>query len=184
MRIFLALPIPERVRQSLAAVASFLKGQFPSFKVPRTDSFHFTLFFFGEKNQEETAMLVSVLNTHTLSGRPIAARWKAVGTFPPAGVPRVVYADVGMGSEEIISLQQKIGLLLKEQGVTAPEEKRPFRPHLTLARNKGGAVNRRLLNEITLPQDPFVMDRCVLFQSVLNRDGAVYHPLAERVWKG
>ena len=59
-------------------------------------------------------------------------------------------------------------------------EKRPFWPHVTLARVKRGAkVGRLVLPELS-PEiaKPFEAKRVTLFRSTLRPSGAVYEPLA------
>ncbi len=184
MRVFLALPVPPMVGAALETATASLKSLFHGMAVPRREGLHFTIFFFGERSVAEVEELKHALRGPMNPVSPITVRWNGLGTFPPAGNLRVVYAAVGEGSDSLIRLQAQIGRLLEDAGVALPVEQRPFQPHLTLGRHKGGPVDRQLLANIALPDDAFIIDRCVLFQSILNRDGAVYLPLAERRLEG
>jgi 2'-5' RNA ligase len=181
MRLFAALPVSEAVRDSLTAVAARLKTLCPGVAVPRPEGLHFTLFFFGERGPDEAEAMRALLTDPQTELTPrVSVSWRGVGTFPAAGPPRVIFADVAEGRREIITLQERLGRALARAGLAVSHEKRPFQPHLTLGRVKSGPVDRTLVARLALPEAAFSLDRCVLFQSLLQRDGAVYLPLAER----
>jgi len=183
MRLFYALPLPPAAARELGRAAAALKRRFPGLSVPREEGLHFTLFFFGEVDEAGAARLSGLLDAGELARPAVRARFSAVETFPPSGNPRVVYAAVdegGGGAAGIVAVHDSLGRLLERERLPLEDERRPFRPHVTLARNKRDRLSREELDGIALPAEPFLLDRCVLFRSDLRPDGAVYTPLKER----
>ncbi len=183
MRLFYALPVPAGTGRRLGRVSADLKKNYRGLSVPREEGMHFTLFFFGEVDAAGAERLSRLLDAPELARPAVRARFSAVGTFPPGGNPRVVYAGLGDGAAEIVAVYECLRLLLERERWPLVDEHRPFHPHLTLARNKGDRIAREAFDRIALPVEPFLIDRCVLFQSVLEPNGAVYTPLKERLFK-
>jgi RNA 2',3'-cyclic 3'-phosphodiesterase len=185
VRVFIALRIPEIVERGLAGTARRLRSIFPGLAVPRPEGLHLTLHFFGEREASEVDMIRNALLDASLRLPAIDAALGGLGAFPPSGpMVRVVYAGFVEGVELIRATREKIGLALQKSGVTVPEENRPFTPHLTLGRCRSGTFDRKVLAGIDVPEEPFRIDRCVFYQSILKPDGACYEPLAERKLDG
>jgi 2'-5' RNA ligase len=184
MRLFFALPMPETVGSQLAEAGRALKKRFHSLAVPREQGMHVTLFFFGETAASEMPALARLLASSELARPAIKARFRGADTFPPQGNPKVIYAGFGEGEGDILDLWRTLHRLLDDLHWPLEEEKRPFRAHVTIARNKQDRIDRKDIEGIVLPAEPFLIDRCVLFQSVLKFDGAVYTSLAERRFGG
>jgi 2'-5' RNA ligase len=80
---------------------------------------------------------------------------------------------------ELEALAESIDKELRETGF--PNEKRPFRPHLTLARIKW-IRDKKLFYDLVSSYkskeiQPVVTDRVVLFESILQPQGPLYIPL-------
>jgi len=93
--------------------------------------------------------------------------------------PRLYALGLEDGGGGLHGWQDGLSRRLEEARLYEPE-KRPFWPHVTLARVKRGARAPGL----ELPQlppglaAPFSASRVTLFRSTLKRSGAVYEPLA------
>ncbi len=91
-------------------------------------------------------------------------RLVALGIADPDGVFDALFETVMSGLEEADVMQR---------------EKRPFRPHLTVARlRKPGAVQPRSETGRTW----FAVESVCLYESRLSREGAVYSVLAQTVF--
>jgi 2'-5' RNA ligase len=103
---------------------------------------------------------------------------------PPGKRPRLI--ALGANSEDTVTLQRRVEEGLVEAGFYEPE-KRPFWPHLTVARVKPEAPKSRKPALIRTQPHPlpehmfrfFRPTRLVLFKSHLRRTGAEYEPMAE-----
>jgi 2'-5' RNA ligase len=132
IRCFVAVLLPERVRAGLAAVCAELRGQTRGLSWVRADNLHLTLRFLGEV---EPAMLPHVQEAVTDAASavaPFTVSLDGLGGFPPGRAPRVLWAGVSTGGEEMMALHTGLETALAARGI--PRESRPFHPHVTLAR--------------------------------------------------
>src|SRR3954447_16915982 len=93
MRLFLAIDLPDAVREHLAGVQSRLKqiGVKASWTAPT--NLHITLKFLGEVAERGVAPLVESLSLVRVAGR-IEVAAQGLELFPPKGPVRVVAAAV------------------------------------------------------------------------------------------
>src|SRR5258705_11003161 len=75
-----------------------------------------------------------------------------VGAFPPRGAPRALWIGVKSGAEHVIQVQSLLaGRLGRLEGVGIERERRPFIPHLTLARWRESRPSDRPRTSATSP---------------------------------
>ena len=180
MRVFYALPLPKPVCGKLSPIALSLKQAYRGLSVVRDEAFHITLFFFGEATGNEVEILKLILDAPRLAIKALRARFSSLGTFPQSGNPRVLFAGIGEGSREVSAFYEKLKDLLANENLLPDDTNRLFHPHITLARNKFARIAPGALGQIELPHDPFLFQRCVLFQSILKPAGAEYIALKVR----
>jgi RNA 2',3'-cyclic 3'-phosphodiesterase len=140
VRLFVALEIPSAVRENLAALVRELRALAPQAKWVRTENLHVTLKFIGEVPEVELAAIRSALGG-VRSNLPVTLDFRGLGFFPNEKHPRVFWAGIE-ASANLKALAADIEDAAEKIGV--PREKRPFSPHLTLARF-----------ESPKPSDPF-----------------------------
>jgi 2'-5' RNA ligase len=112
-----------------------------------------------------------------ISRPPFSLRLKGVGTFPPRGIPRVLYAGVDP-HDSLLALRQAIDRKLAD--VAIPRDKQKYTPHLTLARLKNCPLERLrqfLAGNALLVTPDFPVEGFTLYGSRLTRDGAIHTPL-------
>lgn len=184
LRVFTALPLPAEAVRRLAEACAGLRRDFPNLRVVRPAGLHVTLQFFGELEGERVRGIAEALPAATgLALSRIAAVVGGLGQFPPAGAPRVLYCPLGAGSEAVGALYARLREALRPLAGGAGEQPgRAFQPHVTVARNKGGFIDLAAARQLFDFEIPVQLDRVVLFQSVLGRDGAEYRPLATAVF--
>lgn len=166
MRLFVALDLPDAVRDALAAVAFDTDVWRP---VPRT-SLHVTLAFLGERAEEDVAKIAPVVEAESV------APWLALGDallLPPRRA-RVLTVEIAGPLGE---LQARVSAGLEAAGVYTPE-KRPFRAHVTIAR-----LRPRVRSPRETPPGPaplaFAGEAVTLYVSRLHPSGARYEPLVK-----
>jgi 2'-5' RNA ligase len=131
---------------------------------------HLTLHFLGELDPSRAANVVDRLGD-AIDVAPFEATVGSVGTLPPSGTPRIVWAGVTHGVEELQRMHAILGERLREAGVAT--ETRPFLPHLTLARvrdrerSRARTVRDRL-DGFAAPSIPWSVDHVTLFKSDLS----------------
>ncbi|NOY09264.1 MAG: RNA 2',3'-cyclic phosphodiesterase [Spirochaetes bacterium] len=175
MRVFAALPIPSEIKEEIAAVNKSIKKLYSDLKIVDILKMHITLHFFGGISDNEYQVLADLWGNKTLKIPVIKTACGSIDFFPPSGKPRVIYLDLNKGSGQIISYRERLEKLLTEAGFKKDEK--IFKPHITLARNKFVYIDRCKLQKLVIPEREFVLDRLVLYQSVLHREGPEYKPL-------
>jgi 2'-5' RNA ligase len=133
MRLFVAVNVPETVRNQLYADTAALRAATERVRWVAAPSLHVTLKFLGQQGDERVGDFERALAMVAGRHPPIDVRTGEVGAFPNFRRPRVVW--VGMtGADALIALAQDIDRTFAGLGI--PAETRPFRAHLTLGRVK------------------------------------------------
>jgi 2'-5' RNA ligase len=135
VRLFVALEIPAAVRDNLAAFVKDMRGlseQLADKRVRwvRPENLHVTLKFIGEvAPQKLDGILASLAGVH--SDAPLDLSFRGLGFFPNESRPAVLWTGLD-ASANLSTLAGDIERALETQRIA--REKRPFVPHLTLAR--------------------------------------------------
>jgi 2'-5' RNA ligase len=178
VRLFVALDIPEDVRQALAAFVAKLRPACKDARWARMESAHITLKFIGEAPAEKTEGIKSAL-----ASVPFPAAFniffRGTGFFPDQRRPRVLWADM-KGGPELRTLAEAVETSLEPLGIA--REQREFSPHLTLARfnspDKLSGLRAAIAAAGPLDFGHAIASEFHLYQSVLKRGGAEYTRLA------
>ena len=167
-RLFVALELPEATRARTAALLAPQEGLRPAAE----RSLHVTLAFLGWRAEEDVER-IGTLTGEAVAGRsPVRLVPAEVRAVPPRR-PRLFALDLHDPDRGCAELQAAVADALAGAELYEPE-KRPFWPHVTLARVRRGQRVRRVAAGD--PPAPFRADRVVLYRSTLGPDGAVYDP--------
>jgi len=175
--MFVALDLPPGARSALVAWRDELVEGRRDLRPVRAEALHVTLVFLGWQ-AERAADAISSAAFSACSGLP-AARLRAgeVRPVPPRDA-RLFALDLEDEEGRAGAVQAAISDAL-EAGRWYRPEKRPFWPHLTLARVKRG--ERRvppLPDGPAPPAEAFSAGQLTLYRSTLRPQGAIYDPLA------
>lgn len=166
-RLFTAIEIPEAIRLRLSLIRAPLGGA----KWIEPDNMHITLRFAGDIDGRTADEFVSFLTG--VRARPFSVEIRGVGAFG-GREPKVLWAGVEAGAElEALSRAHERAA----RGAGLEPEGRAFRPHVTLARIRGGrpqAVARFLEENGTLRTEPFTATRFVLLSARPGTGGGPY----------
>ena len=132
VRSFVAVLLPDRVRAGLAAVSAELRGQTRGLAWVRADNLHLTLRFLGEIEPRMLEPVREAVAAAAAAVPPFTVSLGGLGGFPSGRAPRVLWASVAAGGEELETLYAALEAALVARGM--PGESRPFHPHVTLAR--------------------------------------------------
>jgi RNA 2',3'-cyclic 3'-phosphodiesterase len=176
--MFVALDLPSEARAALAAWRDELVEGRRDLRPVRAEALHVTLVFLGWQD-EKAAEAIASASFGACSGLP-AARLRAGGVRPlPPRDPRLFALDLEDEDGRAVALQSAVSDAL-EAGRWYRPEKRPFWPHLTLARVKRGERRVAPLPDApAAPAEAFQADRLTLYRSTLRPQGALYEPLAQ-----
>lgn len=149
MRLFVALEIPPAVRDNFAALIQELRSRAEQLRDKRPrwvrpENLHVTLKFIGEASPAKVEAIRGALST-VRSDQPCELSFRGLGFFPNERHARVFWAGIE-ASSNLVSLAADIDGALQAVGIA--REKRPFAPHLTLARFEPPGMNEKLRNAI------------------------------------
>ncbi|WP_114392337.1 RNA 2',3'-cyclic phosphodiesterase [Oleisolibacter albus] len=171
IRLFVGLALPEEVRLRLAR----LGGGVPGARWAPAANFHITLRFIGEVDEGLAQDIDMALET--VASPPFPLALSGLGSFGKGHRTHTLWAGVER-NEALHHLRDRVESALVRAGL--PAEERKFSPHVTLARLGDAKADKlaRFLEEQGLYHDgPILVDRFVLFESVLGKGGPVYHAL-------
>jgi RNA 2',3'-cyclic 3'-phosphodiesterase len=183
VRVFAAFELPQPVRSGIEKAFSRARSLAPKVKWVSPDAMHLTLHFFGEVAEAEIDGFSPLFEDPTLSLPSIRAQLGSVGFFPAGGPPRVLWVGLAKGVEEMRAFWSRFteGVQKLREGSGPLREWSPdtrgFSPHITVARAGAAPLSRLWADEVELPPTEFVIEHCVLFQSILGPSGARYIPL-------
>jgi 2'-5' RNA ligase len=130
MRLFVALEIPETVREKLAALQKHTRAENLDVRWVRPENFHVTLKFIGEAAATELEEIKSELRGVRPEG-PVRATFRGLGVSWNARRGGVFWVTMEV-TETMKMLVAQINRRLERLGIAA--EERDFLPHITLAR--------------------------------------------------
>ena len=181
-RLFVALDLPDDVR---AGIVDWQRTSLvdPALRIVRPEALHMTLVFLGYQAEKEAKTIAKQAFDVDSEAPAVELTAEPVGV-PRGKRPRLI--ALAANSDETVSLQQRVEERLVAAGHYKPE-RRPFWPHLTVARVRAEAPGSRKPAQVRIPPHPlpehmfrfFRPTRLVLFKSHLRRTGAEYESLAE-----
>ena len=178
IRLFVAIPLPEPVRQRLQSLCCGLRGA----KWLRPENIHLTLRFIGEVRNDLARDFDAALAQIRAPGFELVL--DGTGSFGRGRRPHTVWAGV-VKSEPLIRLQAKVEAALVRAG--CPPEGRKFSAHVTLARlsrAKSRNVEAWVADRAAFQADRFSVDRFTLYSSFLATAGAIHTTEAEYLLEG
>ncbi|MFC2076096.1 RNA 2',3'-cyclic phosphodiesterase [candidate division KSB1 bacterium] len=178
MRTFIAVDLPETVRDSLRELQAGLRGRSDGVKWVRVEGMHLTLKFLGEIDPDLVSGIDRVLQEAARSIKPFRIALSGLGAFPGLSRPRVIWVGVDGELEPLQNLKSGIDKGLAELGF--PKDDRSFKPHITLGRVKGKIDGRRLVGDKNYTTDHFLICRVRLIESILKPTGAEYSEVLSR----
>lgn len=169
MRAFIALDIPQALREDVVALARQLKTAVKGRFVPR-ENYHLTIAFLGDASERDLADAMLVLDEAASHFDPVELTPDGLGKFGRAND-----ATLWLGFMQDPALMElaafvRAGLDDASVGFDA----KPFLPHLTIARR--AALDHGILPALPFPA-PTHADELTLFKSTLTSDGATYEPV-------
>jgi RNA 2',3'-cyclic 3'-phosphodiesterase len=174
LRLFVAIEIPEEVKGVVEEAFAPWREVFPKARwVPR-ENMHVTLKFLGRTWPRLVDWVPAEVEAAALDVSRFRARLRGVGSFPSAKRGRALWAAFE-DADTIASLAAQIEAALAGE---FPAEKRPFHPHLTVARSDPPLKLPAAYTGTELESEEWEVDHVVLFRSHLGRPAPRYEPLA------
>jgi len=179
IRTFIAIHIPELVKESISELQKSLKDVDARISWTRIDNMHITLKFLGDVDITRIERIGTVLEGALRDFKKFKVAIEGVGVFPDTRRPRVLWVSGVSENHLLEDMAAKIELALKELGFEA--EKRKFTIHLTIGRVKEytniDKITSKLMENKEFRGGSFDVTEVILMQSELNPSGSIYTPL-------
>jgi len=177
IRIFIAVPIPDEVRQVVGEVEDDLRQAGADVKWVAPGNVHITLKFLGNILVDSVDVLLRALADGLRDARSFEVMIAGTGTFPHGRrAPRVVWIGMEEGKERLAEIAGSVEEICFRLGYE--KEDRPFRPHLTIGRVRRGSGNLARLGErveeVEFKPLKLEVNRVNLVRSKLSPRGPAY----------
>jgi len=181
LRTFLAIDLPSDMHSTIAQKQDGLKRELPGVNWVKSGNLHVTLKFLGDTPESKIDELKRVVATALEGFSPFMITLKGFGVFPNTRAPRTMWTDINSERSALEDLALQVDASVISLGF--PEEAKPFRPHLTLARiKKDHREVGQAIEKSGILADPFIfgqllVEHVTLFKSDLRPTGSVYTKL-------
>jgi RNA 2',3'-cyclic 3'-phosphodiesterase len=177
IRSFLAFELPSQIREVLIDLFGKAKKTSLDVRWVRPEGIHLTVIFMGDVREEDIPAMAEFIGTVCSGYGPFTVALQGMGCFPNSRNPRVLWLGVEGSLERMSRFQNELQRGLAPFGIR--EEKRDFRPHLTLGRFKrplktAGGLEKLLAEHRGLTSPVCSLNELILFRSDLRPGGAVY----------
>ncbi|MCS6782341.1 MAG: RNA 2',3'-cyclic phosphodiesterase [Gloeomargarita sp. SKYBB_i_bin120] len=177
LRTFLAIPPDPTAREYLTIYHERLTAQAWSEQVRwvNPEQWHLTVRFFGNLRPTQVATLIQLLN-QKLSFSALPLTLTQPSFLPNQRQPHVIACRVPTteGLQNLVNCTENC-----VRALGLPQEKRPFRGHITLGRLRNKATLPTSIIDIDQEQSAaWQANRLVLYQSALTPQGSYYQELA------
>jgi 2'-5' RNA ligase len=178
-RLFVAVNPDERFVHRLATQLDAWRQQL-RIAWARPQTWHVTLDFLGDWPPDRVPQLQDAVRRAVAAQRAFPVTPAEVGGFPSLDRARVLFLQLGSDGR-LEALAGAVRAAVDGAWPDGPQDRKPFRPHLTFARIKRPlpASQRRLLRELRFaPWEPFHVRDVRLVRSRLHPAGARHDAVA------
>jgi RNA 2',3'-cyclic 3'-phosphodiesterase len=176
--MFVALDLPADAREELVEWRDRLVAGRRDLRPVRPEALHVTLVFLGWQDESAAERIAgAAFEAADSMAAPLLTATR-VRPLPPRD-PRLFAVDLDDEDHRASRLQAAVSDAL-EAGRWYRPEKRPFWPHMTLARVKRGERRVAPLGDEPPPGRSFEAAELTLYRSTLRPQGALYEQLARR----
>ena len=180
LRLFVAVTPPpeglEAVERSIAPWRERLEGA----RWERAEKMHFTLKFLGRTFPRLVGWVEEVCRSVASEAQPFDVQLAGLGVFPSPGRTRVLWAGVDEGAGSLVEVAAALDEALAAE---IDPERRPFTPHLTVARFRTPVSLKAEIDGLRatpIEAPPFPVEHLTLVRShLMGPEGSRYETLAE-----
>jgi len=178
-RLFIGIPVvSEKAVGQVQAWRTEPELEGTVLKWTKPENWHLTLIFLGNTPESLIDQLQNLIVESFAEVSAFQTRISGIGVFPNTHNPKVLW----LGVENIQPLMpgyNRLTELLRQNDFSS--DNKPLKPHLTLARIRNSYHNNSIESMIEKYQNAdfgsVIIQRVVLFESILTPEGPVYKPL-------
>ncbi|HHX86581.1 MAG TPA: RNA 2',3'-cyclic phosphodiesterase [Firmicutes bacterium] len=182
MRLFIAINLLEHQKQELHRLQQRLQVHLQGVKWVSPVGMHITLKFLGEVNPKLLPKIAAAIGRVAASAFSFDFRLRGLGVFPNPSRAKVIWTGMLEGCPQTEALFSRLERELAP--LSFLKESRKYIPHLTLGRVRYPVPRDNLVRVLNQEKEFATasgkIDKIVLYQSCLSRQGAKYKPLIEK----
>ncbi|MBA9085459.1 2'-5' RNA ligase [Fontibacillus solani] len=169
-RIFIAVPIPEEIKQTMNSWSREHRAQLQFRKWVHAEDYHITVQFLGDTEADRIGELKEVLMRRVSEIASFKMEAVGVGTFGRPRQPRVLWGGVNGDITALHNLYYDVTSSSAELGYIA--EDRPYHPHITIARKyrEEEKLNPEVISALNTKASfgTWITDRIVIYRTNLG----------------
>jgi len=181
MRTFIAIELPNEIRNSLSRLQEQLKTSGADVKWVAPENIHLTLKFLGEVEEKKLEKITQIIEDTCGERNKFQIRIASLGAFPKIDFPRVIWVGLDLGDKETKEIAKELEQNLAKIGI--PKEDRSFSSHITIGRMRSTLNREKLVqnlrNKLGGQNLEFCVNKITLFKSTLTPKGPIYEVLKE-----
>lgn len=177
LRLFIGVALSPSLTERISPIMDRLASELPFRKWTHPADLHVTLHFLGDTPEDRVDAVAKALEDTAANTEPMDLRLTEPGTFGPPAAPRILWLGLTEPSRQggLTRLHAELAPKLAAAGCRL--EDRPFRAHLTLARQGGSGCTRAAIAAAWQKAAPeaaakpleWTADRVTLFLSHLGK---------------
>jgi 2'-5' RNA ligase len=180
VRAFLAFDINnEEVKKKLIDVQQLLARTNADMKLVEPENIHITIRFLGDITLNMVDKIYEEMKK--IQFKPFIIKISNIGVFPDLSCPRIVWAGITQGSDQLQSVFSQLEPNLQRLGFTP--DTRGFSPHLTIARIRSARGKSQLVDFVQKNSQvdfgEIKAQTLLLKRSELTPQGPIYSTLKE-----
>ena len=180
IRSFIAFDLAnDSVMNRIAAAQKMIMQTNADVKLVAPKNIHITIRFLGDIAPDMVEKVYAAMNN--IKFTPFNVQFTGLGVFPTVNYPRVVWAGITDGSDQLKSIFEQLEPQLHDIGFKPEPES--LTPHLTIARVRSGANKQRLVDLVQRQEfydfGNIRADCLKLKRSQLSSKGPIYTTLKE-----
>ena len=180
IRSFLAFELPVDIKRIIMAISEDVRQLPLNVRWVNVTNIHLTIVFMGNVQEEQIKPIQDTVKEVCQGCGPFSIGIKGIGLFGSRRNPRVLWVGLDGTIDRMGYFRDDLQKGLRPFGIK--EEKRRFKPHLTLGRFRKGARAGIHLDDLLSKYHDLTSPECtieelILFKSDLKPGGAVYSKL-------
>jgi RNA 2',3'-cyclic 3'-phosphodiesterase len=184
MRAFIAVELPQEIKDSLSRLQGQLKKSGADVKWIEPNNIHLTLKFLGEIDEKQLEKIIRIIEDTVKDKNAFHARISSIGAFPKINYPRVIWVAIDKGDNEAKQTAKELEEKIAKIGI--PRENKAFSSHITIGRTRSTINRERLVKDLSALENnlantdlEFIVAKITLFKSALTPNGPIYESLKE-----
>jgi len=174
MRAFLAFELEGSVKEYLDRLIREMAKTYEGVRWVKKENHHVTIKFFEDLEEGKVEAMRERLLGVAEKFDPFEVTTGGIEFFPDRRRARVIVVSLEEGAPKMGEIFGEVERRLSGLGIE--EERRPYRPHITLGRRRVPS-SLEVLPDLPLERRRFRIERMALFKSMLSPQGPLYTAL-------